>query len=158
MLKGFTYFYPSNTNNSIYYRSFVCVWFNVFGYFYPSLTIQLNTSHLFTQIKWSNSSISNNSQVQFSFIWPIDRTLSGATSPGLSGHRSDGYEGVLYIPQSSTITEASPLLSVISRTLAGGVLPHCREAVHVFYRPSLLGNRWESLNPLQRCSRCIQQP
>ena len=41
---------------------------------------------------------------QFSSIWPIDRTLSGATTPGQSGHGSDGNEGVLRIPQSSCIT------------------------------------------------------
>ena len=33
-----------------------------------------------------------------SFIWPIDRTLSGATTPGQSGPGSDGNEGVLRIP------------------------------------------------------------
>ena len=43
-----------------------------------------------------------------SFIWPIDRTLSGSTSSGQSGPGSNGNEGVLRIPQSSNITEASP--------------------------------------------------
>ena len=38
-----------------------------------------------------------------SSIWPIDRTLSGATTPGQSGPESDGNEGVLRIPQSSSI-------------------------------------------------------
>ena len=45
---------------------------------------------------------------QFSSIWPIDRTLSGATTPGQSGPGSDGIEGVLRIPQSSSITGTSP--------------------------------------------------
>ena len=36
---------------------------------------------------------------QFSSIWPIDRTLSGATSSGKSGPGSGGNEGVLHIPQ-----------------------------------------------------------
>ena len=44
----------------------------------------------------------------FSSIWPIDRTLSGATTLGQSGPGSDGNEGVLHIPQSSNITGASP--------------------------------------------------
>ena len=35
-------------------------------------------------------------------------TLSGATTLGQSGPGSDGNEGVLCIPQSSCITEASP--------------------------------------------------
>ena len=43
----------------------------------------------------------------FSFIWPIDRILSGATTPGKSGSESDGNEEVLHIPQSSSITEVS---------------------------------------------------
>ena len=42
--------------------------------------------------------------MQFSFIWFIDRALSGATTPGQSGPGSGGYEGVLHIPQNSSIT------------------------------------------------------
>ena len=41
--------------------------------------------------------MSNNS------IWPIDRTLSGATTPGQRGPGSNGNEGLLHIPQSSKI-------------------------------------------------------
>ena len=41
-----------------------------------------------------------------SSIWPIDRTWSGATILGQSGPGSDGNEGVLCIPQSSSITGA----------------------------------------------------
>ena len=37
---------------------------------------------------------------QFSSIWPVDRTLSGAVTPGQSGPRS---EGVLHIPQRSIL-------------------------------------------------------
>ena len=51
---------------------------------------------------------------KFSFIRPIDRTLSGATRPGQSGPGSDGNEGVLRIPQSSSITEASPSDCLVS--------------------------------------------
>ena len=42
-----------------------------------------------------------------SSIWPIDRTLSGATTPGQSRPGSDSNEGVLHIPQIFSITEAS---------------------------------------------------
>ena len=42
-----------------------------------------------------------------SSIWPIDRTLSGTTTPGQSGPKSDDNEEVLRIPQSSSITRAS---------------------------------------------------
>ena len=51
---------------------------------------------------------------QFSSIWSIDRTLSGATTPGQSEPRSDSYEGVLHIPQSSSITGASPSDCLVS--------------------------------------------
>ena len=78
---------------------------------------------------------------QFSSIWPIERTLSGATIPGESGLRNNGSKGVLHIPLSSCITVASPsgLFSVISRTLVGGVLPLCRDSISVFYSPQLTG-------------------
>ena len=44
---------------------------------------------------------------QFSSIWPIDRTLSDATTPGQSLPGSDGNEGVIRISQSSSITGIS---------------------------------------------------
>ena len=40
--------------------------------------------------------------------------LSSATTPGQSGPCSDGNEGVLCIPQSSSITEASPSDCLVS--------------------------------------------
>ena len=73
----------------------------------------------------------------FSSIWPI----SGATTPRHSRHGSDGNEGVLRIPQSSSITGTSPsdcLVSYLRHSLGGGI-PLCRDAVSVFYRPSRLG-------------------
>ena len=36
--------------------------------------------------------------MQFSSIWPIDRTQLGATTPGQRGTGSDGNEEVLRIP------------------------------------------------------------
>ena len=47
-------------------------------------------------------------------IWPIDWTLSGATTSGQSKPESDGNEGVLHIPQSSSITEASSSDGLVS--------------------------------------------
>ena len=44
----------------------------------------------------------------FSIIWPIDRTLSGATTPGQSGPGSDGNKELLSIPHCSSITGTSP--------------------------------------------------
>ena len=45
--------------------------------------------------------------MQFISIWPIDRILSSATSPGHSVPGSDGDKGVLCIPQISSITGTS---------------------------------------------------
>ena len=53
-------------------------------------------------------------RTQFSSIWPIDRTLSGPTTLGKSGPRNDVNEGVLRIPQSSTITGASLSVCLMS--------------------------------------------
>ena len=80
---------------------------------------------------------------QFSSIWPIDRTLSGAITPGKSEPGSDGKEEVLCIPQSSRITGTSPLDCLVSYpgdSLGGEVLPLCRDAVSVFYSPIRMGN------------------
>ena len=45
--------------------------------------------------------------MHFSSIRPMDKTLSITTTPVQSGHGSDGNEGVLRIPQSSSITGTS---------------------------------------------------
>ena len=45
--------------------------------------------------------------IQFSSIWLIDRTLSGATPLTQSGLGSDGNEGVPRIPQNSSVTGTS---------------------------------------------------
>ena len=71
---------------------------------------------------------------QFRSIWPIDRTLSGATTTGQSGPGSDRIEGVHRISQSSSITGASPSDCLVS------------------YPDSRCGR----LTPLLRCSRCIR--
>ena len=60
-----------------------------------------------------------------SSIWPIDRTLSDATTQGQSGPRSNGNEGVLHISQGSR-TGASPsgsLMSYPGHSLGGGLTP-----------------------------------
>ena len=75
--------------------------------------------------------------MQFSSIWPIDRTQSGATTPGQSGPGINGNEGVLHIPQSSNITETSLSDCLVG---GGGSYPLCRDAVGVFYSPGQLGN------------------
>ena len=79
-------------------------------------------------------------------IWPIDRTLSGATTLGQSGLGSNGNKRVLHIPQSSR-AGASPsdcLMSYVG-TLVGKVISLWRDAVDVFYSPS-----WQSYRQKER--------
>ena len=81
---------------------------------------------------------------QFSSIWPIDIALSGATIPDQNGPGSDDNERVLRIPQSSSITGASPSDCFVPYPIQGtrcegGVLPFYRGAVGVFYCPSQMG-------------------
>ena len=62
---------------------------------------------------------------QFSFIWTIDRTLSGATTPGQNGPGINGNERVLRIPQSSSIAGTLPsdcLVSYLGYWLEGVLL------------------------------------
>ena len=49
-----------------------------------------------------------------SSIWPIDKTLSDATTPGQSGPESDGNEVVVCITQSFRIIGASPSGCLVS--------------------------------------------
>ena len=76
------------TNNSIKYLSFI----------YTQLNVK---TVLFQMILFSIST-------QFNSKWPIDKTLSGATTPGHSGPGSDGNKEVFRIPQNSSITGTSP--------------------------------------------------
>ena len=68
------------------------------SFIYPQLNIK---TVLFQTIQFIKST-------QFSFIWPIDKTLPGANAPSQSGLGSNSNEGVLRIPQSFSITGASP--------------------------------------------------
>ena len=68
-----------------------------------------------------------------SSIWPIDRILSGATTPGQSGPASNDYESLLHIPQSSQ-TEASPsdcLVSYPGHLLGRGLTPLQRRSQYI---------------------------
>ena len=74
---------------------------------------------------------------QFTSIWSIDKIISGATISG-----NDGNEGVLRIPQNSSIAGTSPSDCLWSwHSFGGGVLPLRRDAVGVFYSPSQQGKR-----------------
>ena len=65
----------------------------------------------------------------FSSIWPIDRTLSGATTPGQNGPGSDGNEGVLCIPQNPSITWPSDcFVSYLGHLSGEGLTPQQRSS------------------------------
>ena len=69
-----------------------------------------------------------------SSIQLIDRARSSATIPDQSGPGSNGNEGVLYIPQTSIITETSPSDCLVSyiRTIVRGGLTLSAEAQSVY--------------------------
>ena len=72
-------------------------------------------------------------------IWLIDKTLSGAITPGQSEPGRDDNEGVLCTPWSSSIIGASLsacLVSYPGHLLWGELLPLCRDEVGVFYSPT----------------------
>ena len=69
--------------------------------------------------------------MQFSSIQPIDRALSYATIPSLSGPGSNGNEGVLCIPQNSSITGTSPSDYLVS---------YPGHSLGEFYSSTRLGN------------------
>ena len=96
---------------------------------------------LFRAIWFSISTLSSS-------IWLIDRTLSGAITPGQSEPWSDGNEGVrsLHSPKLQNYQSLSiRLFCVISRTIFGGILPFFRDTIGLFYSPSRLGNPHRSL-------------
>ena len=90
------------THNSVKHQLFVS-------------TQSYNQAVLFQAIQFSISHLFVLSLNVKKFIWFIDRTLSGTTTPSKSGPGSDGNErGVLRIPQSSSITTALPSGCLIS--------------------------------------------
>ena len=83
-----------------------------------------------------------------SSIWPIDRTLPDATTPGQSVPASDGKEEVLRIPPpKSSINGASPSNCLVSypNIRWGWVLSLCRDAVSAFYNHSRQGYAYEEV-------------
>ena len=125
-LNSSKYFYVYVTD-SIKHQSFVYTQLNDETVLFLTIQFSINTQFTHT--------------LDVSSIWSIDRTLSGATTPGQSEPGNNGNEGVLYIPQSSSLTIR--LVIVITRVLVGGVesYPHpSRDAVRVFYCPSWMGS------------------
>ena len=86
---------------------FCLVWFGLvlWHIYHCSLfntkSILMHKTVLFQIVQFSIS-------ILFNSIYPINRTLSGATIPGQSGPGSDDNEGVPRIPQTSKITGTAP--------------------------------------------------
>ena len=87
----------------------------------------MSKTFLFQAIQFSQTVLIQTIQfcisTQFSPIWSIYRAISDATTPDQSEPGSDGNEGVLRIPQSSSITGISPsdcLGSYPEHSLSGG--------------------------------------
>ena len=105
------------TTNSIKYQSFVYS--------------QLNDRFFSNNLYYHNHFFAPCLNVKQLF----DRTLSGAITPGYSWPGISGNEGVLSIPQSSSITGASQsncLMSYPGHPLWGRLFLFCRDAVSVF--------------------------
>ena len=66
-------------------------------------------------------------------IWSVDSTLSGATTPGQSGPRSNSNEVVLRAPVWQELHYQIVLYHILDTRCGGEVLPFCREVVDVFY-------------------------
>ena len=124
---------------------FVCTQLNVKAVLFQTIqfskgTVSMSKIVMFQTIQFYIST-------RFSSIRPIDKTLSGATNcVSLLEWLEWTLErwqcsGTLYSPNLQHYWSLTiGLLTVISRTLVGGVLPLCREVVSVFYSPSRLGN------------------
>ena len=104
-----------HSSSHMVFRLRMLVWFGfvgfygistIVGYLMPNSFLFVYTV-LFQTIQFSIST-------QFSSIWSIDRTLSGATTLGQIGPGSNGNDGALRIPQSSSITETSPSYCLVS--------------------------------------------
>ena len=105
---------PLNKKKQIklYFKQLSLAKVQYFGY------TQLNVKTILFQIQFSIihrlnaetilfQTIQFSISTQFSSIWPIDRTLSVATTPGQRGPGSNGNKGVFRNPQNASITEAS---------------------------------------------------
>ena len=67
-------------------------------------------------------------------IWPIDRSLSDATTSESQWiWEQFQWKGTPISPNLQCWSQAIKLFNVISRTLVGWILPVCRNAVGVFY-------------------------
>ena len=115
--------------------------FSISTQFKCKYTVYLSKTFLFQAIQFSQAFFIQTLQFSISMRLVLFNQ-SGATNPSQSGPGSNGNEGVLCIPQSSSITGASPSdrLALYWGHSLGWVLPLCRGVFGVFYSPSRLSN------------------
>ena len=98
-----------------------------------------------------------------SSIWPIDWTISGDTTQRQSWPGSDSDGGMLRVPQSSSVTEASPsdclVLYLVYSLGESYPIAKMQSVYSTEPQPTVSQDApwWGVLTPLQRCSQCIQQ-
>ena len=90
-------------------------------------------------------------------MWPIDRILSGATTPGQNEPGSDDNEVLLCIPQNTSISGASKSDNIIRRVIsyAGhslrGSYPSAEmQSVYSTAPAKLAGGPWNNLNKSEK--------
>ena len=78
----------------------------------------------------------------FTFIWPIDRTLTSTTTMGRSEVRSNGNQVMLNVHQRlrTGLSPSGAIQCHIQDTRWSGVLPLSKNAVSIFYKPAQLGS------------------
>ena len=107
-------------NNSHKHQSFIYTQLSDQTVLFQTIPFSISTVFCLHTVEWSSRTIPNNSfeinntvYTSHKSFWPIDRTLSGATTP-CQTPGSDNNEKVLSIPQNSSITIASPSDSLLS--------------------------------------------
>ena len=94
--------------------------------------LSMSKTVLFQVIQFSNS-------ILFSSTWPMNRTLSDATTLGQNGPRSNGNEEVHCIPKNSSIIGTSPsncLVSYPGHLLGVGYYPSAEVQSVYFTAPA----------------------
>ena len=138
LLKSKTFLFQAISSQTVLIQSiqfcigvdFVCTQLNFKAVLFQTIQFSVNTVSMsktvpFQIIQFSIHEVPFQT-IQFSII---DRTLPGATTPGQGGPGINGNEGVLHIPQSSSITGTSPLnylVSYLGHSSGGGLTPSHR--------------------------------
>ena len=117
-------------------------WVSSLSYWTPRWVVEHRTNEKRTPIMASSSKKSKRYLSDSDSETERDFTRFTRSTVTFFDRASDGNEGVLCIPQSSSSTETSPSDCVVSYSghlLGVRVLFLCREAVGVFYSPSRQG-------------------